>query len=221
MKILKTFILLTFLGLNIALQAQEPATIKIGSQEWATKNLDVMTFRNGDSIPEAKTNEEWEEASEKGRPAWCYYENDPKNGEKYGKLYNWYAVNDSRSLAPKGYHVPSKAEWDVLLKTLGGNTIAAGKKLKSTEGWVEYVNDEDGRTYYFNGTNQSGFLGLPGGSRGKFGNFDDVGNDADWWSKTEDDKTSACFYNLFYFDDGVYEGYGDKGIGLSVRCLRD
>lgn len=75
-------------------------TVTIGTQVWRTKNLDVATFRNGDSIPQAKTNEEWEKAAENQQPAWCYYNNDPANGAKYGKLYNWYAVNDSRGLAP-------------------------------------------------------------------------------------------------------------------------
>ena len=86
-------------------------TITIGTQVWMTKNLDVATFRNGDPIPQAKTDEEWEKAGENQQPAWCYYDNDPANGAKYGKLYNWYAVNDSRGLAPVGYHIPSDAEW--------------------------------------------------------------------------------------------------------------
>jgi uncharacterized protein (TIGR02145 family) len=107
--------------------------IKIGPQIWATKNLDVITFRNGDTIPEAKTNEEWKKAGEEGKPAWCYYDNDPENGKKYGKLYNWYAVNDPRGLAPKGWHVPSDAEWIVLIDYLGGEEVA-GTKMKSSSG---------------------------------------------------------------------------------------
>ena len=62
--------------------------VKIGSQIWTASNLDVFTFRNGDSIPEAKTIEEWENATQKKSTAWCYYNNDPKNGSIYGKLYN-------------------------------------------------------------------------------------------------------------------------------------
>lgn len=67
--------------------------VKVGDQIWMGRNLDVSTFRNGDPIPYAETDEEWEEAGENGEPAWCYYDNDPENGEKYGKLYNWYAVD--------------------------------------------------------------------------------------------------------------------------------
>ena len=86
--------------------AQTPNEVQIGTQIWMTKNLDVSKFRNGDPIPEAKTDEEWVKAGENKQPAWCYYENNPANGAKYGKLYNWYAVSDARGLAPVGYHIP-------------------------------------------------------------------------------------------------------------------
>ena len=85
------------------------SSVKIGSQVWATENLNVDRFRNGDPIPQAKTAEEWQNAGNNQQPAWCYYNNDPKNGESYGKLYNWYAVNDRRGLAPQGWHIPSDA----------------------------------------------------------------------------------------------------------------
>ena len=131
-------------------------TVKINNQEWMTENLNVSAFRNGDSIPEAKTDLDWEEAGKKGKPAWCYYANDPANGIKYGKLYNWYAVNDPRGLAPAGWHVPTDAEWTELINSLGGGELA-GAKMKSTTGWV------DNRT----ATNESGFSGLPGDKIGR------------------------------------------------------
>ena len=99
-----SLILVLLIGLGIISSAQ---TITIGTQVWMTKNLDVITFRNGDTIPQAKTVDEWEKAGENGHPAWCYYNNDPSNGAINGKLYNWYTVNDPRGLAPEGYHVPS------------------------------------------------------------------------------------------------------------------
>ena len=104
--------------------------VTIGSQVWMTENLNVDKFRNGDPIPEAKTYEEWKKAGENKQPAWCNYKNDPANGEKYGKLYNWFAVNDPRGLAPKGCHIPSDKEWTVLTDFLGGNKVA-GTKMKS------------------------------------------------------------------------------------------
>jgi uncharacterized protein (TIGR02145 family) len=90
--------------------------VTIGNQHWMTKNLNVSTFRNGDPIREARTNHEWKEAIAKKEPAWCYYENNPKNGAKYGKIYNWYAVSDPRGLAPYGWHIPSFMEWNSLVK---------------------------------------------------------------------------------------------------------
>jgi uncharacterized protein (TIGR02145 family) len=128
------------LGLNPIIQAQ---TVTIGTQVWTTKNLDVSTFRNGDVIPQASTDEAWEAAGGNKQPAWCYYDNDSANGTKYGKLYNWYAVNDPRGLAPEGYHIPTDEEWTVLIDYLGGRGIA-GKKMKMSpifETKVTYVEE--------------------------------------------------------------------------------
>ena len=108
-------------------------TVTIGTQTWTTKNLNVATFRNGDAIPRAKTDKEWKAAGDNKQPAWCYYENKTTNGTKYGKLYNWFAVNDARGLAPTGYHIPTDEEWTVLSTFLGVED-AAGKKMKSTSG---------------------------------------------------------------------------------------
>ena len=82
-------------------------TVKIGYQVWTTKNLNVSKYRNGDIIPQVKDPREWKNLT---TGAWCYYNNDPKNGNIYGKLYNWYAVNDPRGLAPEGFHVPTDME---------------------------------------------------------------------------------------------------------------
>ena len=185
------------------------AELKIGDQIWSVKNLDVDTFRNGDPIPHAATDEQWEEAGENGTPAWCYYDNDPANGEMYGKLYNWHAVNDPRGLAPEGWHVPSDDEWTTLTDLLGGED--PGTKMKSTSGW-----EEDG-----NGTNESGFAGLPGGFRGSNGAFNLIGNYGFWWSSTEDDTNYAWNRDLNYSNGFVFRGSLIKETGFSVRCLRD
>jgi len=185
-------------------------TVTIGTQVWMTKSLDVSTFRNGDPIPEAKTNEEWEKAGENQQPAWCYYNNYPANGAKYGKLYNWYAVNDSRGLAPSGYHIPSDAEWTILTDFLGGDEVA-GTKMMSKSGWAENGN----------GTNTSGFSGLPGGYRNSSGTFTNFGNVGYWWSSTEGDTSSAWYRYLVYGTGNVYRYNYNKHFGFSVRCLRD
>jgi len=189
-------------------------SVKIGNQVWMSENLNVSTFRNGDPIPEAKTAEEWKKAGEKKQPAWCYYDNDPANGAKYGKLYNWYAVSDSRGLAPTGWHIPSDAEWTKLTDFLGGidaRVLITGAKMKSKNGWYDNGN----------GNNSSGFSGLPGGYRYGSGAFGGVGGYGYWWSSTEDGTGSAWLRTLVYSNGNVYRGYDYKGGGFSVRCLRD
>jgi len=186
------------------------AGVVIGDQIWSSKNLNVDTFRNGDPIPEAKTNEEWERAGDNKQPAWCYPDNDPANGETYGKLYNWHAVNDPRGLAAEGWHIPSDDEWQILVDHLGGEDIA-GTKMKSTSGWKE-----DG-----NGTNESGFTGLPGGYRLGDGPFGGVGRGGGWWSSTEDGTSSAWLRGLGCLSGSVGRFDYDKGRGFSVRCLSD
>ncbi len=184
--------------------------VTIGKQVWMTKNLDVATFRNGDPIPEAKTDEEWKRAGKEGKPAWCYYANDPANGAKYGKLYNWYAVNDSRGLAPTGWHIPSDSEWIKLTDFLG-REIVAGTKMKNTSGWID-----DG-----NGTNSSGFSGLPGGVRNYVGSFFTNGYLGAWWSSTQYNSTNAWYRDLCIYDGNVGRFNLGKKCGFSVRCLRD
>jgi uncharacterized protein (TIGR02145 family) len=184
-------------------------TVTIGTQVWMTKNLDVATFRNGDPIPEAKTAEEWKRAGENQDPAWCYYDNDPANGAKYGKLYNWYAVNDSRGLAPVGYHIPSDDEWTILTDFLGGKI--AGTKMKSKSGWKKKGN----------GTNSSGFSGLPGGHRYLNGSFYSIGKNGYWWSSSEY-LTRVAWYRYLYYNNGnVYAFDYSEESGFSVRCLKD
>lgn len=208
-------------------------SIKIGTQTWTTKNLDVATFRNGDAIPQAKTDEEWKAAGENKQPAWCYYENNTANGTKYGKLYNWYAVNDYRGLAPAGYHIPTDEEWTVLSTFLGGEAVA-GKKMKSTSGWNSYTTGgsktcpncanwnaeyrkkvachtcKDTRyvaapevSHVGNGTNSSVFTGLPGGYRGTNGNFSLVGDYGLWWSASEVSGSNAWNRRLSYDDSNL------------------
>lgn len=185
--------------------------VTIGKQVWMTENLNVEKFRNGDPIPQAKTKEEWKKASDERIPAWCYNDNDFENGKIYGKLYNWYAVSDPRGLAPEGWHVPSDEEWSQLTDNLGGES-KAGNKIKSTSDWVANGN----------GTNESGFTGLPGGARdilGTFGGF--IGYYGYWWSSTEVNASSAWVRRLNYANEYVERDGGPKGKGFSVRCLKD
>jgi uncharacterized protein (TIGR02145 family) len=186
---------------------------KIGDQIWTLTNLDVATYRNGDAIPQVQDAIAWSNLT---TGAWCYYENTTTYGSTYGKLYNWYAVNDPRGLAPTGYHIPQDAEWTTLTNYLGGNSIAvwfesAGAKMKSTTGW-----QADG-----NGNNTSGFTGLPGGSRSNNGNFYDIGAFGFWWSSSEGNADYAWFRSLYFSYGDVNRYYNNKREGFSVRCLRD
>lgn len=193
--------------------------IKIGNQNWQIRNLDVSTFRNGDEIPQAKSLDELLLIGETN-PSWCYYNFDPANGEKYGKLYNWYTVNDSRGLCPSGWHVPSNNEWITLIDFLGGDSIA-GTKMKTTGDW------KNG-----NGTNTSGFAGLPSGAGGyrKGGEdlfFNFIGNNGAWWSSAkvdaEKDNTqkTAWIFVLSFDNTKVDMVQNYKARRVSVRCIRD
>ena len=250
MKATLTLFLFVLIGTGSTIFSQ---TVTIGTQVWMTKNLDVSTFRNGDPIPEAKTDEEWKKAGENKQPAWCYYNNYPANGAKYGKLYNWYAVNDSRGLAPIGYHIPSDAEWTKLTDFLGGEV--AGTKMKSKSGWNSYTTGGYGQTKTCpncvnwnaeyrrkvpchtckdsrsvpapevtksgNGTNTSGFSGLPGGYCFDDGAFSNIGDGGGWWSSTEDGTGKAWSHDLYISDANVSRYGNSKGNGYSVRCIKD
>ena len=188
-------------------------SVIIGNQDWQAKNLDVDRFRNGDEIPQVRSAAEWEQAGKEGLPAWCYFENDDENGKIYGKLYNWYAVNDSRGLAPEGWHIPTDEEWTILTDYLGGEEVAGGKmKITGTTYW-ESPNEE--------ATNESGFSALPGGYRYSDGSFYNIRNFAFFWSATEYDYNYAWFRYLNNFNGIVNRSFNIESVGASVRCLRD
>jgi uncharacterized protein (TIGR02145 family) len=185
-----------------------PDEVKIGTQIWATKNLDADRFRNGDPVPEAKTKEEWLAALSSKKPAWCYYDFKRANGAKYGRLYNWYAVKDARGLAPTGWHVPTDNEWESLVYYLGENT--AGEKMKSTSGWNANSN----------GTNECHFNALAASCITSQASFHEEGKAGYWWSATPH-VTGHAGYGYQIEAHGpvgsdVYDGYG-----LSVRCVKD
>jgi uncharacterized protein (TIGR02145 family) len=187
------------------------SSITIGKQQWMIVNLDVETYRNGDTIPQVIFNSEWAALT---TGAWCYYNNDPANGARYGKLYNWYALNDPRGLSPKGWHIPTDAEWTTLTTFLGGEVIAGGKlKEVGTFNWQSPNRQA---------TNESGFSALPGGRRSANGSFVDIGTYGNWWSATQSYSSNA-WYHYLNFNDGTIGRYSgdDKKNGLSVRCLKD
>ena len=186
---------------------QRSCVMATGNQIWTQKNLDVATYRNGEVIPQVQDVSTWSNLS---TGAWCYYNNITSNGIIYGKLYNWYAVNDPRGLAPNGYHIPSDAEWTTLIDYLGGAS-SAGTKMKSTSGWQNNGN----------GSNTSGFAGLPGGYRSYDGYFVNIGSNGYWWSSSESGTDNAWYRYLNNDNDYVNRFSYNKRNGFSVRCLRD
>jgi uncharacterized protein (TIGR02145 family) len=188
--------------------------IVIGTQTWMCKNLDVSTYRNGDTIPQVTDSLAWTNLK---TGAWCYYNNDPAMGAIYGKLYNWYAVNDPRGLMPAGWHIPSYEEWKALYSYLGGG-LHAGGKLKEV-GTAHWLSPNDGAT------DEVGFTALPGGERLSNGTFELIGAYGFWWSSTKNYNIYAWYmyltYNQYWGHMG-YDGLGEgDGYGYSVRCVKD
>ena len=175
-------------------------TITIGDLVWAASNLNTSQFRNGDTIPNAKIAAEWKKAGEERNPAWCYYNNNPANGAKYGRLYNWFAVNDKCGLAPEGFAIPSESDWEKLKDFIGGVFLEGKLKSERLTLWKKES---------IGATNETGFSALPSGTRYHFGDFNGLGESCSFWSSTipADDKHAYYFY---------FAGYpGNYGFGYT------
>jgi uncharacterized protein (TIGR02145 family) len=185
-------------------------TVRIGDKWWMMENLKVTHYRNGDSIPNVTDNGTWQGLS---TGAHCEYNCDPAYVGTYGRLYNWYAVVDSRNIAPAGWHVPSDEEWQTLVDSLGGSAVAGGK-LKEV-GTTHWNSPNAGAT------NESDFSALPGGYRDLNGYFHNVGYTSPFWPSSEYSSSHAWYRSVNYDDSEVYHYYDNKHYGFSVRCVRD
>jgi uncharacterized protein (TIGR02145 family) len=189
-------------------------TVVNGEQTWMAENLNISKFRNGDQIPEAKTIEEWEKAGKNNQPAWCYYDFDSINGQIHGKLYNGFAVIDPRGIAPEGFRIPTKEDFQVLINHYGGED-KAGNKLKSNSGWKEDFNGES--------TSQE-FFAMPSGYF--FNNFfQDIGYEVMFWSQSTyynavyNHSEDLTMLPLYFNYKTAYLSNQSKYNGCSVRCL--
>jgi uncharacterized protein (TIGR02145 family) len=191
--------------------------VTIGAQVWMMENLKTTKYNDGIAIPLVKDDKTWEALT---TPAYCWYKNDAaSNKNAYGALYNWYAVSTNK-LCPRGWHVPTDAEWTILTIYLGGEGAAGGKlKEKGTNRW-ESPNS--------GATNESGFTALPGGSRNYAGAFDYSGSNGlffrsngCWWSSTELYTFNAYYRRMYNSLSVVYRSLSVKQSGYSVRCLKD
>lgn len=186
--------------------------IKIGDQIWSAENLNVNTFQNGDIIPQAVNAEDWIKAGLKMEPCWCYYQNDVAKGSKFGKLYNWFAVNDSRKLAPYGWEIPLEKDFIQLAIFLDDKEFN-GIKLKNHE--FSENNKKWGKHLNF-GT-------IPGPIVNQLFDFREGYTWGCWWSSNETStKKSAYAYNqVLNSDFDCFQfNYVDKSHGLPVRCLK-
>ncbi len=201
-------------------------TVQIDDQCWMKENLKTTTYRNGTAIPNVMDDNAWYNLT---TGAYVWYDNDISWKDSYGALYNWFATVDANGLCPTGFHVPTDDEWTALTDYIGGMGSPHGNELKS----CRQVNsplgggcstdehprwDHDNSNY---GTDDYGFSGLPGGSRGYSGNFDFIGYYGIWWSSTEYSSGSAWYHYLSYYYGYVSVSDYYKQIGISVRCLRD
>ena len=199
-------------------------TVQICNQLWTAKNLDVSHYRNGDVIPQVSNPAQWANLT---TGAWCYYNNDPALGAIYGKLYNWYAVNDPRGLAPQSWHIPTDTEWNKLVKCIDPNSDTACSNClqSSTAGGAM---KEAGTTHWQSpntgGTNSNGFAGLPAGYLSNRGDFGDIGANENWWSSADFGTTNNWIRSLYFDLSVIYRGEGGndiKIVGLSVRLVKD
>ncbi len=184
-------------------------SVIIGDQEWMVENLIVSRYRNGDVIPNVTDKNEWTSLS---NGAYGNFDNNASNAVKYGRLYNWYTVTDSRNIAPLGWHVPGDDEWQTLIDFLGGNSVAGGKMKES--------GNDNWKSPNSGATNESGFTALPGGFRYAGGSYAYNDYYSCFWSSTIS-GTYAHEYSLVNQNSIVYLSYREYRQGNSVRCIKD
>ena len=198
-------------------------TIQIGTQTWMAENLRTTKYKDGSNIPVVTDNTQWGNNWNNGnplqQPMMCWYNNDQAtySANKFGALYNWYAINPAtngnKNVCPTGWHVPTDAEWIVLTEFLGSESAAVAKmKSTGTQYWQGPNNDA---------TNISGFSGLPAGARPTNGVFGYISYYGFWWSSTEFTAQEARIRYLYYSPGYALSSYWNKNFGISVRCIKD
>jgi uncharacterized protein (TIGR02145 family) len=189
--------------------SQAYSECKIGYQIWMAENLNEPHFKNGDPIKQANTAEEWKKAGNTRKPAWCYYNNDPKNKKKLGKLYNWYALNDPRGLAPKGWHLPNNSDWSIFF-----NTIQNLNRDAMALQHPEFIGD-------YPGSDVLKFHAYGSGYRKEGGAFSNINEYACYWCL---DTANAYSANALYLKKDQFDllwGSYYKSGGFSVRCIKN
>ncbi|HOY30278.1 MAG TPA: fibrobacter succinogenes major paralogous domain-containing protein [Bacteroidales bacterium] len=185
--------------------------VTIGSQVWMVENLKTTKYRDGTAIPNVTDNAAWINL---GTGAYCNYSNTAAQSDTYGRLYNWYAITDSRNLAPEGWHIPSSAEWQTLVDYLGGTGVAGGK-LKET-GTTHWLSPNTGAS------DTHGFAAFPGGLRNSFdGAFQEMTVYGLWWCSTSFDSSKAWYWEMGFDYSDIHKLNFLKKYGCSVRCIKN
>lgn len=216
-KILLLLVAMTFMNLNVLhSQTVKDAdgniymSVNIGKQIWMSENLKTTRFNDGKPIQLVANDNAWEGLK---TPAYCWYNDDIKNKDVFGALYNWFAVN-SKKLCPVGWHVSTDAEWEAMIDYIGGLSTAGDKlKEKGVEHWENYLSQA---------TNDYDFTALPGGMRYFTGDFPLFGNTyAIWWTSTEFSEYQAVCRGLHDSSSMAFKASDNKRSGFSVRCIKD
>jgi uncharacterized protein (TIGR02145 family) len=196
------------------------STIKIGNQWWMAENLKVTHYRNGDAIPNITDDTEW---SNPTAGAYCNYDNNDDNVDTYGRLYNGYAVIDSRNIAPEGWHVPSDEEWKELEIFLGMNPSETENLHRGTNegGKLKETGSLHWNSPNTDATNENSFTALPSGYRDSDGNYGGLGQGANFWSSTRHRILRAWFRILRYNKSDIGRGFYDLRSGFAIRCVKD
>jgi uncharacterized protein (TIGR02145 family) len=197
-------------GTVIDIEGSVYQTVKIGDQWWMAENLRTTKTDDGTTLSLVTENTTWGKFE---NPAYCWYDNDATTNKSiYGALYNWYSANSR--VCPIGWHVPSVEEWTTLAMYLGSDVMAGGKLKENGIMHWEKPNTE--------ATNESGFIGLPGGLRYSSGEFSDIGKQGMWWSFNKGFFEPALIWSLSY-ENRFFNHFlsSDRELGLSIRCVKD
>jgi uncharacterized protein (TIGR02145 family) len=195
-------------------------TVIIGDQEWMSENLRVIRYNNGDSIPNVTLDWEWNALTS---GAYCWYNNDNQYDLEYGKLYNWYTVDDSRNVCPTGWRVPSDSDWSTFINSLDNSSDSTVNGIESTV--AGGMLKETGLTYWdtpnTGATNSSGFSARSAGSRGSSAFDPTFGTHALWWSGNEGQSWEGISRWAIFDSANSGRGFNTKESGFSVRCMKD
>jgi len=196
-------------------------TVTIGSQVWMVENLNTTRYNNGDPIPTVTDNTQWATLTS---GALCTYNNVTPPNSYYGKLYNWFAVNDPRNIAPPGWHVATNEDWIELENFVASNSGASGSVAKILAAGIDWIISTSVNAVGndLNINNISGFSGLPGGIRsGIDGSFSNFGLTGAWWSSSENNVNTGWRHALNNNQSIVDKSNISKTYGFTVRCVKN